>query len=238
MNGVRAANIIRKYTKQDSTTLPDSELAEWFNQAKDEICQEAEEINEGYFSMEFYRNLVAGQRQYTLPVDMLSRLEKVAIKFPTWDDYRVVEEVRLSVSPNSTSETTITTSYVDSAPKMLLRRESIYFLTGSAIPDMTDGIQLWAKVFPNDISATTLAQTFDLSVAPFSDGVGIPRALHSIICLRTSILYKQNRDRPIALNDTEQNYEFLLRKALNAINGQNLARSISPQFPYDDGSTY
>lgn len=238
MNGVRAATIIRKYTKQNSTTLPDAEIADWFNQAKDEICMEAEAVNEGYFSMEYYRDLVAGQRQYMLPVDMMNRMEKVCIIFPGWEDYRQVDEVRLSMTDESTSETTITNTYNDTDPKMMLRRDSIYFLTGSPIPDQADGIQLWSKVFPNDISATTLLQTFDLSVPPSADGVGIPRELHNIICLRTSILYKQNRDRPIALNDMEQNYEFHLQKALNHINGANLARSVTVQFPYNDGSQY
>ncbi|PIV90878.1 hypothetical protein COW46_00875 [Candidatus Gracilibacteria bacterium CG17_big_fil_post_rev_8_21_14_2_50_48_13] len=238
MNGIQFAALVRTTTNQDSATFPDARMVAYTNAALEELVPRVESVNEGFFTMEYYHDLVADQRLYTFPDDMMNRMEKLAIKFETWDGYKWCEEDRLSMTGLPADEATIRAQYSDSRPKFWLRREGLYILTGSAIPDATDGIQFWAKKYPNDISATTLAQSFDMSIAPAADGVGIPRLMHRVLAMRVSIMYKEDRDRPLPLTQAEQNFEFHVQKMLDSIGGQNLERSITPRFPYDDGSQY
>jgi len=238
MNGPTFVARVRKFTKSSGYTLSEEDIAIFANMALDEIVLRVNEINEGYFDVENFTDLVEGQRQYTLPSWLLAYMEKLTIKFDEWEDYVEAREERVAMSDSVMSELNIQRRYTDSAPMFWLRGNSIHILTSSPIPNAVGGIHLFSKQYPGEITATTLRQSFDLSVAPFGDVPGIPRVIHGVLAMRTSIMYKENQDRAIPLSQSEQSYEYHLDKALDAIVGQNRRRSITPAMPYNDGSQY
>lgn len=229
MTGAQFLSLLRLYTRSNTTTLPNADIVTFFNAAQDWMAQKIESVNEGFFSMDQTTDLVANERVYTLPVGMMNRIEKVYVKFPTWDRWRTATEAQLSMQPWPVDEDTITRMYSDDNPQFFLRRNSIILLTHSAIPAGADGLNLWAKVYPSPISTTTLSSNADLSVSPTSTGVGVPRQIHELICRRISTEWKQTQDRPIPLTEKEQKFDQDFKEALDAIKGQNIQRSVVVQ---------
>lgn len=239
MNGITFAQFVRKLTKQNSTSLPDDDLVVYANAAKEEMCSDVEILDEAYFNMEWYRDLVAGQRFYSLPWGLMNRIQKVSLKLTAWGGkYRMAEESRLAMEQYPIDETNVAANSTDAAPKFFLNREGLYLLTSSTITDEVDGIQLFGKARPNDISAATLHSSVDLSVPPSADGVGVPERLHVLWARRTSIEFKQNQDRPIALNEKEQMFNQDLTKAIRALGGQNTVRKQAVRVPRNLGYQY
>lgn len=229
MTGAQYLALLRIYTRSNSTTFTTADVVTLSNSAQDWMAQQIEAVNEGFFSMDQTTDLVADQRVYTLPAGMMNRIEKVYVKFPTWDKWRTATEAQLSMEPWPLDETTIEARYSDYNPQFFLRRNSIILLTKSAIPAGTAALNLWAKAYPSPFSTTTLTSNADLSVSPTSTGVGIPRQMHELLCRRVSIEYKQNRDRPVPLTEREQLFDQDFQKAINAIAGQNIQRSVTVQ---------
>ena len=128
-------------------------------------------------------------------------------------------------------EESIQGKYSNTTPVYMLRGGSIFLLTGSAIEAAPDGLSLWSKIYPSPFTASLFTFPGDLSNAPTDTSVGIPRALHIPILLRTSILWKQNQDRPVPLTQAEENWQQTLGKAIGNMANQNIVRDISPKLP-------
>lgn len=239
MNGLQIDRLLSAYTKQTSKTVfPNETRIAFLNVAKDEVCKKAEEINEGYFTMEQYLDLVDGRRQYALPSWIMNRVESVSVKMTGWEDYRIANEVMLSMLDRDINEEMIVQTYSDRPPSFLIRRTSLYLLTASPVVDSVDGLHMWAKMWPADKAEADLSGNVDWSVAPTDNSVGIPRTLHELIVRRASILYKNSLDRPIPLTEQEGLYGADLKDAIDGMANQNIMRSITPIFPYNDGSNY
>lgn len=233
MTGVEFARRFRTiFTRTSTVSVSDTMLADMANLAKDEVVQEAEQIDEGYFSRPQVRDIVAGQRTYPLPVEYMGRIEKVSVKLAGWEDYREITEVSLTGVRLPTDEESIVAHYQNTSPRYMLRRGSIILLTGSAIEDAPQGLSVWAKVYPPDFTATTFTFNGDLSNAPTDTTVGIPRPLHLPILLRASIIWKENQRIPVPLTQQEENWKVLLAEAIGHLSNQNIVRDVSPQFSH------
>lgn len=237
MTPARFASLVRFYTKTNSTTFSDTDMLVLANVVKDTIAQDIERLNDGYFSMEQYADLASGQRQYSLPDELLNRIQQVELKLDsTWTEYKVCSEERLNIARYATDEATISTTYSDSDPKFYLNRKSLYILTATIPPTLANGLKLWCSVYPTDLS--DLTSTVDMAVDPTSTGIGFPRQFHELLARRVSIEWKLSRDRPIPLSMLEQNYQKDFEKALDEIAGANTDRSQEVRLPYNDGSQY
>ncbi len=228
--------LVRYYTKTNSTTFPDAEILTLANIFKDDISALiAKELGEDYFGLRFVRTLEAGQREYDLPSELMSRIKYVEAKLDGKNWIRL-KETDLSVYGRPTDEASIQERYAGKDPEFDLFDQSIFILSGTPIIYVFEGLKLWAIVYPADF--TSLSSTEEMSTPPDDYSHGFPRQFHELLARRVSIAYKSSKDRPIPLSEKEKLYEVDLATAINAMKDANLDRSVLPSMPSYDGSDY
>lgn len=230
------ATLVRYYTKTNSTTFTDADILVLANIFKDDIAGLiSKEVGEDYFGLRFERDLVAGQREYDLPAELMARMKYLNAKLDG-TNWERLKETDLSTYGQAMDEATIEAQYADKDPEFDLWDNGIYILSGDAIIDVADGLKLWAIVFPSDFP--NLTSTEDMSTNPDDYSHGFPRQFHELLARRVSIAYKSSKDRPIPLSEKEKLYEVDLSTAIQSMKDANLDRSVIPSAPYDDGSEY
>lgn len=230
------ATLVRYYTKTNSTTFTDADILVLANIFKDDIAGLiSKEVGEDYFGLRFERDLEAGQREYDLPAEMMSRLKYVQTKLDG-TNWQKLKETDLSTYGEALDEATIQSIYSDKSPEFDLWDNGIYILSGDAITYVENGLKIWAIIFPSDFA--NLTSTEDMSTNPDDYTHGFPRQFHELLARRISIAYKSSKDRPIPLSEKERLYEVDLMTQIQTMKDANLDRSTIPSVPYDDGSDY
>lgn len=230
------AAYVRKHTKTNSTTYPDADLLVDMNVMKDELAKEIIKVNEDIFGMPYTRNLVAGQREYDFPLDMLNQIKYVEAKVAEGGTkWKTLTETDLGTYDKPTDEDSILANFLGKYCFDIFRN-SLWLLTGEAIIDVAGGLKLWAFQWPADI--TSLSGTTDLSVPASRTSTAMPRAIHEIWARKVIVARKESAEKPIPLTEREVNVDKDLASTLNSMRGMNLDRSGEASVPYDDGSNY
>lgn len=230
------ATLVRYYTKTNSTTFTDADILVLANIFKDDIAGLiSKEVGEDYFGLRFERDLLAGQREYDLPAELMSRMKYLNAKLDGTNWVRLTE-TDLSEYGGTLDEATIEAKYADKDPQFDLWDNGIFILSANAIIDVTDGLKLWAIIFPSDFANLTSIE--DMSTNPDEYSHGFPRQFHELLARRVSIAYKSSKDRPIPLSEKERLYEVDLITQVQTMKDANLDRSVQPSAPYNDGSDY
>lgn len=228
---------VRLKTRTNSTTFPDADLLLLMGQRQDQIAQEIMKTDEDILLIPQTTDLVLNQRDYAFPADILSRIKRVEAKLDgtNWIYLREIDITQIRVP--ITTETDITNRFSNTWENAFydLLRKSIYLYTGSIIA-VDEGLKLWCDTWP--AAVTSLASTIDLSTDPSTTTHGIPRSMHEIWARGVIIDYKQSREKPIPLNEKEQNYESDLQKVIATLKHGNLDREVIASTPYNDGSQY
>ena len=236
MINTKFATLVRYYTKTNSTTFTDTDILTLANIFKDDISAEVSKaVGEDYFGLRFERDLLAGQREYDLPAEIMGRIKYLQAKLDG-TNWEKLNETDLTVYGKAIDETTIQSIYADKAPEFDIWDQGIYILSGDAIIDVTEGLKLWAIIFPADFA--NLTSTDDMSTNPDDYTHGFPRQFHELLARRVSIAYKSSKDKPIPLSEKEKLYEVDIMTAINSMKDTNLDRSVRPSVPYNDGSDY
>jgi hypothetical protein len=228
------AAYIRKQTKTNSTTYSDADMLIDANIVKDELAKEIIKVNEDIFGMPSTRPLVAGQREYDLPADMLNQIKFVEAKI-NGTDWQVLHETDLGQYNQPTDEASIT-QFFNGKYCFDIFRGSLWLLTGETIIDVDSGLKLWALQWPADL--TSLSGTADMSIAPSLITTAIPRALHEIWARKVIVNYKESKEKPIPLSEREARVDADMAIALNSLRGMNLDRNFEATTPQDDGQSY
>ena len=183
-----------------------------------------------------------------MPSDILSRIKRVEAKLDgtTWIPLVEIDTTQIGV-PIST-ETNITDMFNNSqmsntnpnGARFDILRKSIFIYSGT-ITATTDGLRILVKTWPAAISS--LSSDTDMSEDPTTTTHGIPRSMHEIWSRGVIIDYKESREKPIPLNQTELAHAKDLRKAIEALRHGNLNREITGDLPPasdrgNDGSDY
>lgn len=218
----------------DAEFLPADKLI-LINIYKDDIAKEIAKVNEDIFGMPFTANLEADRREYGFPYDILNNLKGVEAKLDG-SNWSWLREFDLNSFKRPTSETDIRNYFTGRDPMFDIFRMALWIYSGDAIIAVTGGLKLWSIIYPADI--TDLTSTTDMSVDPSTTSHGFPRQFHELLGRRVSIHYKTSQDRPITLSEKELMYESDLEKALNAVKGMNLDRSVIGSVPTDTGQDY
>jgi hypothetical protein len=230
------ATLIRYYTKTNSTTFTDSDILILANIFKDDISGLiSKEVGEDYFGLRFERDLIAGQREYDFPSELMGRMKYLQAKLDG-TNWTKLNETDLSSYGKAMDEDTIQLTYSERDPEFDIWDQGIYLLTGDAIIDVDNGLKLWAIIFPSDFP--NLTSTEDMSTNPDDYTHGFPRQFHELLARRVSIAYKSSKDRPIPLSEKEKLYEVDLINTIQAMKDTNLDRSTKPTVPFNDGSQY
>lgn len=216
MNGINFAAYIRKQTRTTSATLSNSDLLAYANKAKDEIAGAIIQKDENYFLVPEVTNLVANQREYSLPTETANRIRRVeAMLGGSGTDYIKLKTLNQGQYVGSHDEVEITSNFGNAYNKAFyeINRFSIYLYTGT-VPSVTDGLKLWAFDYPADIVEAQLSSTTDLSVDPTTTSFALPRAVHGIWAERVIIEWKNGQAKPIPLTKDEMNWEQRREEAL------------------------
>lgn len=230
------ASYIRKKTRSNTTTFTDADMVVYANVFKDLIAQEVIKYNPHYFGMYSLASLVADQREYSLPNDILSKIFEVEAKLDG-TNWSKLSETNINVDNYVLTETNIRNEFSNKSPAFFFLRNSIYLLTGDAITSVSDGLRLWYVSYPADFT-TFASGTSDMSDPPTDTTHGWPRPFQELLARRIIIEYKSSLDKPIPLTDKEQQWETDFYKACQSVADKNLDRSLKATVPYDDGSNY
>lgn len=216
----------------DDTTFTLADKLILLNIYKDDIAKEIAKRNEDYFGMPMTDDLVAGQREYAFPDEILNNIKGVEAKLDG-SDWSWLQEFDINSLKQPIDETNIRNYFTGKSPMFDIFRMSLWIYSGDAIIDVAEGLKLWVIVYPANFTDLTL--TTDMAIAPSNVSHGFPRQFHELLGRRVSIHYKTSQDRPITLSEKELMYETDLEKALSAISGMNLDRTVVGTIPYNDG---
>lgn len=242
MTAAQFVEYVRLKTRTNSTTFVDNDVIILMRQRQDQIAQDILKADEDLLLIPQTTSLVLNQRDYSFPSDILSRIKRVEVMLDgtNWLKLREIDLVEINV-PIAT-ETDITNKFSNVKGNCFydLLRKSIYLYSGT-ITSVTNGLKLWCNTWPTAI--TNLADTTDMSIDPSTTTHGIPRSMHEIWARGVIIDWKQSREKPIALNENELNYDRDLQKAIVTLKHGNLDREVIGSLPPastrgNDGADY
>lgn len=231
------ASYVRFNTRTNSSTFTDADILMLMKIRQDELAKDILDADEDILLIPQYSSLVANQREYSLPTDMLSSIKRVEAKLDGTNFIKLNELDIVSLQHSILSETEITNNFSNEDGKAYfdLTRKSLYIYSGT-ISDVADGLKIWVNSWPTAIS--DLTSEVDMSVDPSTTTFGIPRELHEIWARGIIIDYKGSRENPIPLSEQELNYGIDKIRAINSLKPQNLDREVIGSTPFNDGSQY
>ena len=242
MTAKELATHVRYKTRTNSTTFTDAEILALMKIRQDEISRAILKADEDILLIPQTQNLVANQREYPIPSDILARISRVEIDFDGDGDYTKLNELDLKEIPTGTSETEITTNFSNLEGDCFydLSRKSVIIYSGTIIA-VTTGMKLWCDTYPTAVD--DLTDTDDLSNDPSTTTHGIPRAMHEVWARGIIIDYKESREKPIPLSEKETNYDKDLEKAIETLKHGNMDREVIGRIPPastrgNDGADY
>lgn len=239
MNGTTFAEYIRKQTKTNTTTLPNADIVVLANVIKDDIAAAiVSEVDENYFDIEMLRDLEVGVRDYTFPNDLLKHMKYCAAKLDGSDWVYLTEEDISHFENPLLEESEIVAQYASEKPRFYISGRSLKILSGDAIIAVTEGLKIIGEIYPEDIDASDLSATDDLSIPSSNTTHALPRAVHKIWAMKVIVEYKQSRDKPLPLTQEEKMIEIAMAASLQKLQKRNAVRSFVATVPKDDGQDY
>jgi len=229
MTPAEFAQYVRFKTRTNSSTFTDADMLMLMNIHKDDLATEIIKANEDYFGTPETADLVAGQRQYPFPDDMLNQVKHVEAKLDGTNQIPLAE-FDLTGYQRSTDETTITNLFSNTEGNAYfdIFSNSIWIYSGT-ITSVSAGLKIWSYQWPAKF--TNLASTTDMAVDPSNTTVGFPRAFHELLARRVIIEYKTSGDKAMQLTDSELKYDVDLQRKLDSISEMNMSRSNTAALP-------
>jgi len=228
------ATYVRKKTRTDASSFPDTLLMIYANIAKNDICAAIIKTDEDYFGLKFTRDLVAGQRNYGISSDVITGLKFVEAKIDGINQ-KHLDPFNLTKLRVSTDEASIVSYMSGRNWGYYIFGKQFWLLSDTPIIDVDDGLTMWANILPADL--TDMTSTTDMSAAPSNTEFGIPKALHELLARRMIIEYKNSQEKPIPLTEKEQKFDFDLADKIRLLTSFNVDDSIVPeQSKNDDGN--
>ncbi len=237
MTPAKLAEYVRIKTRTNSTTFNDANMVAIANVVKDKLVLEALDADEDLFLVPTYMNLVADQREYPLLSTIMSRIKRVEAALDGSNWLKLNEFDLPQFKYPLTTEEDITTYFqnAEGSAYFDLMRKAITIYSGT-ITDVTNGLRIWLNTWVADL--TNVTSTDDMSIDPSATTHGIPRALHNVMATGVVIEYKESREKPIPLNESELNYEMEIRRAVAKLKRGDYDRQVQGTVPYDDGQEY
>lgn len=237
MTPAKIADYVRWKTRTNSTTFTNADMLAVANVVKDRLALEVLDADEDYWLVPTYLDLVADQREYPLHSDLLSRIKRVEAKLDG-SDYIILQEFDITDHPEPIStESNITYEFGNNEGEAFydIMRKAIWIYSGT-ITNVTDGLKIWLNTFPADL--TSMASNTDLSEDPTTTTHGFPRELHMALAKGIVIEWKESKEKPIPLTESELNYEDEVQKAVAKLKRASLDREVTGSIPEEDGWDY
>jgi hypothetical protein len=237
MTTTALAALIRLRTRTNSTTLTNADLLILANAIKEKIVLRALETDEDIFLVPTYLNLVLSQREYPMHSSILSRIKRVEAKLDGTNWIKLNEFDLTSHQQPVTPESNITYNFSNEEghAQYDIMRKSIFLYSGT-ITSVTSGLRIWVNTWPADF--ISMVGTTDMSVDPTTTTHGFPKELHGILATGIVIDWKGSREKPLPLNEQEQNYDKDVERAIQSLKKGNYDREVTGKIPDNDGSQY
>ena len=238
MTGTQLAALIRHYTKSTTTTYPDATMLVDVNNVKNELASLLTLRKNTFFIIPSTDDLVANQREYAWPSDVLNNLIMVEADFDGDGGFIQLEPYRIAEYKHGLTETNITNDFSNNEgeARYFRRRRAIYILSGT-ISAVTDGLRVTYRAFPADLA--NLSGGTDLGVDPSTTTFGMPLQLHELWARRVSVIYKSSKPKPLPLSKLEEDYEKDLNIILNAMSHEDYSDDMESGVPtpsqFDNG---
>ena len=221
---------VRLRTRTNSNTFSDADILALMAVTQEQIARKILKADEDILLVPQYTNLIADQRQYKLPSDIITRIKRVEAKLDG-SKYIKLSELDINlVDYPITNESDITTKFTndEGIAKFDIMRKSLVIYSGT-ITNVSAGLRVWCDTYPTAI--TNLALTTDLSEDPSSTTHGIPVALHELWARGVIIKYKESREKPIPLSESESMYDQDIDKVIQDLRNANADREIQFDLP-------
>ena len=237
MTPSKIADYVRWKTRTNTTTFTNADMLAVANVVKDRLALEVLDADEDYWLVPTYLDLVADQREYPLHSDLLSRLKRVEAKLDE-SNYVILQEFDITDHPEPIStEANITYEFGNNEGEAFydIMRKAIWIYSGT-ITDVTDGLKIWLNTFPADL--TSMASTTELSEDPTTTTHGFPRELHMVLAKGIVIEWKESKEKPIPLTESELAYDKEVERAVSKLKRASLDRETKGSIPKEDGFDY
>ncbi len=200
--------------RTNDTIFPDNKLTTLARSKQIELAEAIESVDEDFFQSFETTNLepTSYTREYSLPSDSLNRMKLVEAKLDGEHWVRLLE-FDLNMYDKTTDEETILKNFSNEPGKAFydLGRGSLFLYTGEIKSVVPNGLHWIGYSLPYEVTDWT--STKDLS-APTATHVGIPITFHELWLDACVIDWKQSHDKPIALTEREQMYNYNLQQKL------------------------
>lgn len=228
------AQSIWDLTWTDEYTLPISKIVTYCNIELDTfgLLGSIPGLNETYFSKDFTRDLELSKRKYELPED-LTHISNVAVKIAgTWEDATQYLWVDIQ------DESKIIELMNGMKPKYRISGNTIKIFSKEAITAVTDGIKMEWTMYPSQFTEDDFTTNDrDMSIPRDASSQGLVRQFHKMFLYRIIIIYKESRDKPIPLNQTEQSYQWQLSDVIETMGLFVYDKRYKMSEPNDDYTT-
>lgn len=227
------ADLVRENLK--TTSLTDAVLLMYANLELVELARKINKENEDYFGTPAVADLIAGQREYTLPADILENFSGLEIKFKNETGYDYVwinNELDVEREQRPTDEAYIAShfGYNQNNTAIDIYRNSLWIYSGTLTDTVEDGLKLWYFSEPDALPDAT-NDVIDLSTDPSASGHGLPRTFHELLATGIQIRWKNAQQKPIALSEFEGMYDKKLNEALSRISKRNKGSTFQAKVP-------
>ena len=212
MTGSELNTLINYKTKQNDADFTPADKLPLVNLYIAEIASKIAEKNQMFFAVPSTEDLVADQREYAFPDDLLNNLIKVEIKFASGDSRQPARAIKEYYRSETESE--ITNNFSNSKGEFCyyVKRRAMTILSGT-ITAVTKGIRIWSIQYPAKLA--NLTGSTDLNVDPSTTTAGFPRLFHELLARKISMEYKGRNS--LKFNKPENEYKNDLDEALNEI---------------------
>ena len=230
------ATYVRLMTKTNSSTFTDAEILALMKVRQSEIAEAVLEADEDILLLPQYTSLVADQRDYDYPNDIIARIKRVEAKLDG-TNWITLHEIDLGdISSPIATEADIVANFNNqqvgqsnpNGARFDIIRKSLVIYSGTII-DVASGLRIYCDTYPTAI--TDLTSTTDMSQDPSATTHGVPIPLHRVWAKGVIIDYKSSRPKPIPLTETEKKYEYDLNKAIKTLKHGNLDREVIGDLP-------
>lgn len=225
------------------------------NAEKDDLCARINKVNPNFYATYGHDDLVANQREYDQPSDVLATLKAVFLKLngtdfirATWIDLNdrnfvasagadPLNMVSLVQQGLVFQEDWITARFTNDNPYVFTYRQSIFVLSGT-ITAVTDGVQLWYGTTAADLPNLT-ESSVDLSTATDNSAtvpMGIPTQFHRLLGDKIVINYKEAKELPLTIG--EQRIDAKIDDLIEQMANPNQDQTIRGSIPFSTGSNF
>jgi hypothetical protein len=211
--------------------FPDEKLTILAREKQVELAKAIETVDEDFFQSHetTYLERTDFTREYSLPLDSLDRMKMVEAKLDGENWVRLLE-MDLNIYEKTTDEETILANFGNTYGTAFydLGRRSLFLYTGEITARIPEGLHWIGYSLP--FKVTDWEGTSDLST-PTSLQCGMPISFHSLWLDACVIDWKQSHDKPVALTEKEQLFNYNLQQQLMYAKELNRDRSNTMPLP-------